>query len=371
MLAAGLATGAAMSAPPGVFGGQQANPVYVDDSPAAADTFVRVREHVSAGNLDEAVRILQVLLDDQPDRLVVSGTDPDLFVNVRGAVNDLLLASPKLLERYRAMFGPRAERQLSEGQTDVVERSLMLTPSGLDAVLRLSQLAMEDARFEHARQLLEQADKHPDRTGDRAKLASQMMTTLARYLGRAPVSDMARQGWAKDAGEQPPDLAPVQWPAAATKRAATPMLPAVPMATEGMVSKPLWTVPLNPTASTPEATLNSVDRSSGRGQVSVPMYARELLQLPSVADDTVFISDGTQIERLGSLHARPAMGRHARRGGRAAARAGRSGRPTSAGPLQLRRVRRSQRRPFHRDNLRAIPCGLLGAVAHEHAQRRR
>src|SRR5882762_3099446 len=62
----------AAPAPPGMGGGQQANPVYVDDSPAAADTFVRVREHVAAGNLDEAVRVLQVLLDEQPDRLLAS-----------------------------------------------------------------------------------------------------------------------------------------------------------------------------------------------------------------------------------------------------------------------------------------------------------
>jgi hypothetical protein len=37
----------------------QANPVYVDDSPAAADTLARLKDHLAAGNLDEAVRVLQ------------------------------------------------------------------------------------------------------------------------------------------------------------------------------------------------------------------------------------------------------------------------------------------------------------------------
>ncbi len=290
-LTAGLAS-PLPAAPPGLGLGQQANPVYVDDSPAAADTVVRVREHVSAGNLDEAVRVLQVLLDDQPDRLVASPADPDLFRSVRTAVHETLRANPALLERYRATFGPRAERLLGEGKTETVERALLLTPAGFDAALRLAQAALEDARFEHARLLIEQLDRHPDRTGERARLASAAASLLARYLDRPQLRDLASR-WSKDGAAGVPDLSPIPWPPAAKAQAASPMRPLGPTTTQGMVSKPLWTVPLNPSATVPEASLGT--GSGGRSQVSLPMFARDLLMLPTVAGDTVFINDGSQI----------------------------------------------------------------------------
>jgi outer membrane protein assembly factor BamB len=272
--------------------GQQANPVYVDDSPAASDTFVRVREHVSAGNLDEAVRVLQVLLDEQPDRLVALPNDSDLFRSVRTATNDTLLTNKALLERYRTTFGPRAERLFGEGQIETVERGLLLTPAGFDAVLRLAQAAVEDARFEHARLLLEQLDRHPDRVKERARLASDSATLIARYLDRAPLRDLATR-WAKDGAAGVPDLTPIQWPPAAKAQAASPMRPLGPTTVQGMVSKPLWTVPLNPSAVVPEANLGT--GNGNRSAVSLPMFARDLLLLPTVSGDTVFVNDGSQI----------------------------------------------------------------------------
>ncbi len=286
-----------------MFGNQQINPVYVDDSPAAADTFVRVREHVASGNLNEAVRVLQVLLDEQGDRLIASPRDAELFISVRTAVHDLLLGSAPLLERYRATFGPRADRLFSEGRSDVVERTLLLTPAGLDAAARMAQTALEDARFEHARQFLEQIDKHPDRKDERSRRAAAMMVTLARYLDRPEVRELA-QRWSREAGAGLPNLAPEIWPDAARARALSPLRSLGPTNTEGLVSKPLWTVPLNPAANPPEANLNAGNggmgpggpgNGVGRGQVSYPMFARELLALPTISGDTVYVSDGAQI----------------------------------------------------------------------------
>jgi outer membrane protein assembly factor BamB len=279
----------ALGAPPGSGFGQQANPVYVDDSPAAADTIVRVREHVAAGNLDEAVRVLQVLLDEQPDRLLASPKDSDLFISVRAGVHETLLAAPTLLERYRATFGPRADRLLGEGQIEQVERALLLTPSGFDAVIRMAQAAIEDARFEHARLLLEELDKHPDRKDERARRAADLMARLAKLLDRPEVRDMATR-WGHDAGGAAPDLSPVAWPSAAKAKAASPMLSLGPTTTQGIVSKPLWTVPLTPGSSPPEANLGG-----GRSQVALPLFGHDLLFLPSVSGDTVFVNDGAQI----------------------------------------------------------------------------
>ncbi|HVU65003.1 MAG TPA: PQQ-binding-like beta-propeller repeat protein [Phycisphaerales bacterium] len=287
--ACALGLAPALGAPPGMGMAQQANPVYVDDSPAAADTIVRVREHVSAGNLDEAVRIVQAMLDEQPDRLLASAKDPDLFVNVRSGMNEVLLGAPALLERYRATFGPRADRLLGEGHIERVERSLLLTPSGFDATVRLAQAAIEDARFEHARLLLEQLDKHPDRKDERARRAAAVMARLARLLDRAEVREMATR-WTREAGASAPDLTPVAWPAAARATAMTPMSPTGPTATQGIVSKPLWTVAMTPGAAPPEPNLGQ-----GRSPIALPLYGHELLSVPSVFGDMVFVSDGTQI----------------------------------------------------------------------------
>jgi outer membrane protein assembly factor BamB len=189
------------------------------------------------------------------------------------------------------VFGPRAERLLGEGQTELVERSLLLTPAGLEGAASLAQSALEDARFEHARTLLEQLDKHPDRHGERGRPASRLMTTVARYLDRQAPRDLAIR-WAAEAGAGLPDLTAEPWPAAAVERAATPMRPVPATNAEGMVSKPLWTVPLNPSAAVPEANLNA---GAGRGQVSVPAYARYLLLIPSASADTVYVNDGAQV----------------------------------------------------------------------------
>src|SRR4051794_37070093 len=73
---------------------QQTNPVYTDDSPVARDTLARVDEFVASGNEAEAVRELQRLLDEQPDRVVRSATSGETFVSVRARAHAVLLASP-------------------------------------------------------------------------------------------------------------------------------------------------------------------------------------------------------------------------------------------------------------------------------------
>ncbi|MFN7021190.1 MAG: hypothetical protein ACK4WH_07680, partial [Phycisphaerales bacterium] len=89
----GLATAAlagltlALLGPLPALGQLQLNPVYVDDSPAAADTLARVKDHLSSGNLDEAVRVLQVLLDDHADRMFGPTDDGDVFISVRARVH--------------------------------------------------------------------------------------------------------------------------------------------------------------------------------------------------------------------------------------------------------------------------------------------
>src|SRR5690606_37639481 len=66
---------------------QTENPVYVDDSTAAQSTIDALPELTAAGNLGEAVRALQALLDEEPERLLVDPADPMLFTSVRARIH--------------------------------------------------------------------------------------------------------------------------------------------------------------------------------------------------------------------------------------------------------------------------------------------
>ena len=90
---------------------QPGSPVYPDDSPAAAAGLAAVDRLLASGNADEAVRTLQTLLADEGDRVVAVVDDEDLFVGVRGAVHDRLLARPELLKRYRDEILPGVTRK--------------------------------------------------------------------------------------------------------------------------------------------------------------------------------------------------------------------------------------------------------------------
>lgn len=288
-----LAAGCVLSAS---FGGAmaqpQANPVYVDDSPTANDTFVRVRDHVGAGNMDEAVRVLQILLDEQADRVIVGGSDPELFISVRAGVHDQLRAAPELLARYRALLSARAERLLQDGRIDEVERSLLLTPAGFDAAVRIARRQIEDARFEAARLTLEQLDKHPDRTDARATQAAQLIALLARYLDRAQVRETAER-WARDAGAAPGAITPEAWPEAARAAGLSPLDHLPGLDTSGLISKPLWSVTINPNSTPPDP---SAPMPGARGGIANdPLLARDLLLIPTVEGDAVFVNDGAVV----------------------------------------------------------------------------
>lgn len=276
------------AAAPGATAQPQSNPVYVDDSPAARETFLGIGEQLAARNLDGAVRVLQRLLVEEPDRLVASERDPDLFVSVRARVHAVLLGSPELLERYRELEGPKAQRALDEGRVAEVEGAWLLTPAGHEAVLRLAQEHLEAARFEAAWLTLSQLDLHPDRRGQAGQDAAAMLATLARYLDREGVWRMAER-WAAQASVAAPGRAAEPWPLEAARQGQTPMDQGGEMQLEGLVAKALWTVPVG---LTPPAPARQV---AAPGTEPLPLFAIELRMLPTVAGESVYVSDGTTI----------------------------------------------------------------------------
>lgn len=279
---------------------QPANPVYADLSPVAHDTLVRVREFIAAGNLSEAARECQRLLDEQPARVVPSAHDEDLFGSVRDAVHATLLSAPALLERYRVNEEPVARDQLAAGTLSAaraVETSRLLTPSGLEAALRLAQDQLETACFEAARLTLESLERHPDRRGGDPELgrrAARLMLLVARYVPgsgeRRGVWERAER-WAREvrlatgterqAAERPPRL-----------DTAVLSLSGVAGAVhgEGVPASPLWSAALEPRPDPVARNEGPAVRNPNQGQDATSLWIA-----PSVAGDTLYINDGTWI----------------------------------------------------------------------------
>ncbi len=266
--------------------GQPENPVYVDDSPVAAATFDSLPGLVGTGNLDEAARALQALLDTQGDRLVAHPVDAGVYISVRDAVHERLLGSDALLARYRELHAQRAARLLSEGDVATVERSLLLTPSGFEAVLQMAQSHLESARFEAARLALEQLEDHPDRAGDAAADAAALLAQAAGYLGREEVHARAEE-WAHAAGATVPEMGAVEWPDQASRQARTPLEPTGQIAVSGVLSRPLWSQLLQ----VPE------DRENARfvRNEGFPPNATQLWIFPAVVGEMLLIADGSTI----------------------------------------------------------------------------
>lgn len=267
---------------------QQLNPVYTDDSPVARETLTRVPEFVAAGNEAEAVRELQKLLDEQPDRLVAVAGQPDLFVSVRARVNADLLANRKLLGLYREAESARAAELLGAGQFEAVEQSRLLTAPGFEAALRVAQTRMESAQFDAALLALAQLEKHPER-GDpaRGRDAAALLRTLARYLDRPEVRELAAR-WAAESGLADGTAGAVEAPALLRVPRTSFTDPAGPLQTEGVPPRPLWTATLEP-----QPIPQDADEAAVRAQQNPEELGTNLWVLPTVVGDTVYVNDGT------------------------------------------------------------------------------
>jgi len=205
---------------------QPENPVYADDSPLAADTLGRLDDLLSIESYAEAARALQRLLDDEGQRVLRSEEDERLFLPVRDLVHERLLANPELLERYREAEGPRAAALLEANDAAEAERTRLLTPAGFEAALRLAQRRLEEAKFHAALRTLAQLDAHPDRTGERALEAAQLMVLASRYVENDRWRALA-QTWAERSGLARPDLSRIEAPDAARVETSQTLDPAL------------------------------------------------------------------------------------------------------------------------------------------------
>lgn len=261
--------------------GQRTRPVSTDESVTASDALIRVQELSDAGNASEAVRVLQILLDQEGERLLPESKDQDVFVPVRRVVHRLLISNKALLEKYRASESARAAQLLALGEFAEVERTRLLTPAGFEAALRLAQTDLENARFEAARLTLEQLESHPDRQGARAAAdAAGLALEVASFLPRADVRARAAR-WQNDAGLPPRESAPAPVPAVVLN-AARGVLDAQPRLA---VTEP------------PRVPLQEVNADSRASGGREDQDGRVAWVFPTVVGDRVLVNDG---ERLGA-----------------------------------------------------------------------
>ncbi len=265
---------------------QQLNPVYTDDSPVARETLARVAEFLAAKNESEAVRELQRLLDEQPDRLVVSQGDADLFVSVRSRVNRTLLESPSLLALYREAETARAARQLAAGEFTAVERSRLLTAPGFEAALRTAQTQLEAAQFDAALLTLLQLEHHPDRKDQAGLDAAALARTISRY---APSGLAVAQRWAREAGLPSADAPPFSAPPCLNINQTDFFRPCGPLNSEGVPPRPLWSAVIEPLPMPLEPD-DAVLRHEQAQEL-----ASNLWIFPTVVGDTVYVNDGVFI----------------------------------------------------------------------------
>jgi outer membrane protein assembly factor BamB len=278
---------------------QTINPVYVDDSPAATDTLLRAPELAASGNTAEAVRALQRILEEEPDRVAPDagpGAEADVFTGVRRRVHLALLSDPDLLAEYRQGAQPRAADLLAAGDFAKVEQSYLLTSAGFRAALRLAQVQMESAAFESARLTLEQLEDHPDRAAsapaEPRRDGAVLLRRLAAYIDRPEVWDRAER-WCAAAGVAPESRRAIPAPPGASVPSLTPLdaLDARPLEAN-IPPTALWSVSVEdraPTAS-PED-----DARSSAGARAPARNDQRLWIFPTVVDDTLLLNNGTTI----------------------------------------------------------------------------
>ncbi|MFN0010516.1 MAG: PQQ-binding-like beta-propeller repeat protein [Phycisphaerales bacterium] len=278
------------------------NPVFVNESLAAGEALARARENLASGNIDQAVRLVQRVLDDDAagaGGIVQSTSDATLYVPIREAVHRFLLADAALLERYRASQERQANEDLRAGRFVLVERGRLLTRAGALAALRVAGEQVEASQFWAAWHTLLQLEAHPDcvaggppqpdaaradsATANAARRAAELAVQVARYLD-SPVVSRHALAWAQRAGFNQTEVHAVRGPHGPA--VVSPLGAQGEAALDGLVSRPVASVQFGRRDSSevlrPGARANNPE--------FLPPSGRDLRTMPALSGDTVVLS---------------------------------------------------------------------------------
>ena len=148
----------------------QNNPVYVDESPTAAERIKQI-DLMAGPNPQEAATLLQSLLEDAGGQLLPLPDAPTRFSGIRTLLLQRLQSDPALLAAWRNQFTRTAEDALAERALEEVERRWPLTRSGLLATIELGQRDLELAAFKRGAGRMRRGLDHPDADDDTDALA--------------------------------------------------------------------------------------------------------------------------------------------------------------------------------------------------------
>lgn len=263
------------------------NPVFVDESPVVVEGLTRAREHLAAGNIEQAVKTLAKVLDDRAEGLIATEADPMLYEPVRSRVQSVLLSSKVLLDKYREAVGPSSRQMLDAGQLEELQRSRLLTAEGLTATVRLAHQRVLEGRFESGTMLLLELRGHPDLAA-RSQEVAEAAKLAGRYEprpgARAALSELVK-------GTVLPPLEPVAAARADLERLSlgdgSPS-----RVVDDLVSQPTGTGVFGDASMSVQPLRWMGDEQTPE---QLPPFARELRCWPAVGEHAVYFSDGATV----------------------------------------------------------------------------
>ena len=269
--------------------------VYLADSPAALEMLEQARELREQGRHTEAAAELQQLIERYPHRLMPTG-DGRHEAGLRH-VRQMLLDDPELLEAYRQLHAPSAQRQLRRaidprpvgGDLERLVARYGMTATGLEAGLYLAAYYLERADGRSAASVLDELAGHPDLADHAVRYHELQLIAglLAGQRGRATAHRDALA--ALDADEALASvsglarrLAP-PYPLTSGAAGHLPELRPPPEA----VDEPLWRAELEPS----DTGTGSIRIQAGQARRTAPVQ-------PVAGDRWLYINEGARVRAI-------------------------------------------------------------------------
>jgi outer membrane protein assembly factor BamB len=275
---------------------QAAVQVYVEDSPAAAELVAAAQDRRSKGELEEASRLLQTVLDVHGSKLLDSGSGR--FTEARRLAQRVLTEHGELLAMYRQLHEPLAQRELEtagaeRGALERLLRRMGLTDAGFTAGLRLAGLYLETGEAGEASIVLEELAEHPSLAQRRQEWLK--LSGFAAVVGDDEAEqmrirqEMTAAGWAEGAEQIAALDEAMRYEAAKGSFNGLDALPAA--AAPESVKTPVWTRSLGGA----EQFLIDTYRAERQQVDSLAEDGRYLNVVPLLSGGTMFLNDGQTV----------------------------------------------------------------------------
>ncbi|MBL4702231.1 MAG: PQQ-binding-like beta-propeller repeat protein, partial [Phycisphaeraceae bacterium] len=277
-------------------------PVYIDDSPAAADQIIEATRLRSQNRLTESATKYQHILETYRHKLIK--TDKPYHTDTRRLIVSRLLADEPLLTIYRTQYEASAKRLLKQADSASNRQAVLLAvvdryylcPSALQAGLDAVGLLLEKADFLAAHALLEQLAPHPDHKQHLTRYHALMSACLLLQNNlKHPLDPQALKTMGLSTARLAPPIT-LPWSSIYKSGWAIPNLPA--NITE------LWNIPLNNPFSSEDANTrrHRFRRQAGQNPPQSPLDGN---LIPVIQADLLFVNHQQGINAYDRLSGRP------------------------------------------------------------------